>query len=73
MPEYNTAQTALPIVDKLDPHHFYIVYQLFRESMRAYNGEVVKVSFKPSSFDNYHRTDLPYSRTYHILIATCQK
>ncbi|EIN06633.1 HAD-like protein [Punctularia strigosozonata HHB-11173 SS5] len=34
--------TALPIVDKLDPHHFYIVYQLFRESMTAHNGEVVK-------------------------------
>jgi len=36
------AQTAYPILDKLDPFQFSILYQLFRESTRSVNGKIVK-------------------------------
>ena len=32
----------MPILEKLDPYNFYIMYKLFRESTRAVNGQVVK-------------------------------
>ena len=35
-------KTAMPILEKLDPYNFYIMYKLFRESTRAVNGQVVK-------------------------------
>lgn len=36
-------QTAIPIIEKLDPMNLYILYKLFRESARTYKGELVKV------------------------------
>jgi import inner membrane translocase subunit TIM50 len=35
-------QTATPILEKLDPYHFFIQYHLFRESCKVHNGQVVK-------------------------------
>jgi mitochondrial import inner membrane translocase subunit TIM50 len=35
-------QTALPIVEKLDPYRFFTMYHLFRESTKSVNGEPVK-------------------------------
>ena len=37
-------QTAMPIIDKLDPYNFFILYKLFREATRSVNGKIVKVS-----------------------------
>lgn len=37
-----TEQTAMPILEKLDPYTFYISYKLFRESTRSLNGTVTK-------------------------------
>lgn len=36
------AYTAIPIVDKLDPHMIYILYKLFRDCTRYYNKTIVK-------------------------------
>lgn len=36
------AYTAIPIVDKLDPHMIYILYKLFRDSTRYHNKAIVK-------------------------------
>ena len=35
-------QTAIPIIEKLDPYGFFITYKLFRESTRSVDGSVVK-------------------------------
>lgn len=37
-------QTAMPIIEKLDPYNFFILYKLFRESTRSVNGKIVKVT-----------------------------
>ena len=34
--------TAIPIVEKLDPHMIYILYKLFRDSTRYHNKQVIK-------------------------------
>lgn len=34
--------TAIPIVEKLDPHMIYILYKLFRDSTRYFNKDVIK-------------------------------
>ena len=34
--------TAIPIVEKLDPHMIYILYKLFRDSTRYHNKDVIK-------------------------------
>ncbi|KAI5116777.1 hypothetical protein M0805_008732 [Coniferiporia weirii] len=34
--------TAIPIIEKLDPYNFFIMYKLFRESTRSVNGSIVK-------------------------------
>lgn len=36
-------QTAMPILDKLDPYQFFITYKLFRDATRSVNGTPVKV------------------------------
>ena len=36
-------QTALPILEKLDPYQFWIAYKLFRDATRSINGQPVKV------------------------------
>lgn len=36
-------QTAMPILDKLDPLQYYVHYRLFRDSTRYYNKGLVKV------------------------------
>lgn len=38
-------QTAMPIIEKLDPYNFFITYKLFRESTRSVDGKIVKVTF----------------------------
>ncbi|KAG1741900.1 NLI interacting factor-like phosphatase-domain-containing protein, partial [Suillus paluster] len=35
-------QTAMPIIEKLDPYNFFITYKLFREATRSVNGKIVK-------------------------------
>jgi len=37
------AQTAAPIVDKLDRYGFFITYRLYREATRVTDGKLVKV------------------------------
>lgn len=37
-------QTALPIIEKLDPYQFFIAYKLFRDATKSINGTPVKVS-----------------------------
>ncbi|PVF92301.1 HAD-like protein [Serendipita vermifera] len=37
-----SSQTAIPIIEQLDPYNFHILYHLFRESTRTYKGHVVK-------------------------------
>ena len=39
------AQTALPILEKLDPYNFFITYKLFRESTKSVGGSIKKVSY----------------------------
>jgi hypothetical protein len=34
----------MPIIEKLDPYNFFIIYKLFREATRSVNGKIVKVS-----------------------------
>ena len=36
-------QTALPVIEKLDPYQFWIQYKLFRDATRSVNGQPVKV------------------------------
>ncbi len=42
----NVSQTALPVIEKLDPYNFFIMYKLFRESTRSSeNGPVKDLSY----------------------------
>jgi TFIIF-interacting CTD phosphatase-like protein len=38
----HVSQTALPVIEKLDPYNFFIMYKLFRESTRSTESGPVK-------------------------------
>ena len=40
---YIQPQTAVPIIEKIDPFTLYVSYKLFRESTRSADGRLVKV------------------------------
>ena len=57
-------QTALPVIEKLDPYQFWIQYKLFRDATRSVNGQPVnvRVDFNTSAsrFLLYQLQDLTY-------------
>lgn len=46
IPPDRAAQTAAPIVDKLDRYGFFITYRLYREATRVVDGKIIKVRIK---------------------------
>lgn len=49
IPDAFHPQTALPIIEKLDPYQFFIAYKLFRDATKSINGQPVKVRIPPSA------------------------
>ncbi len=69
-------QTAIPIVEKLDPYQFFIAYKLFRDATRSVNGTPVKVRLLAlkRALQHYLTVDLlPKLRTYRTATVTYQK